>query len=152
MKLLNGQAIRKAYARFLRSFLFLLLSLILLVLSFFHTRSLQTQDLAYKQQQLEAIFVDQRALNQKIDELYLSLNKLDMNALSNETQTKGIATAKSELDALLKKMSKEHGPAAYVVHSELLSQLHEVIALKDSVYKANERRAYMQEELRFSKK
>jgi hypothetical protein len=152
MRLLNGPAITQAYLRFLRSFLALLLSLVLLVLCFFQAMRSQTWDLETKQKQLDVIFSNQRALNQTIDNLHTSLDLLNTESLSNEAKTNRISTAKRRIDELLKRMSNQNGSAAYAVHYKLMGQVREAIGLKDSIYKANERREYIKQRMRFIRK
>jgi hypothetical protein len=152
MRLLNGPAITQAYLRFLRSFLALLLSLVLLVLCFFQAMRSQTWDLETKQKQLDVIFSNQRALNQTIDNLYTSLDLLNTESLSNEAKTNRISTAKRRIDELLKRMSNQNGSAAYAVHYKLMGQVREAIGLKDSIYKANERGEYIKQRMRFIRK
>jgi hypothetical protein len=152
MRLLNGPAITQAYLRFLRSFLALLLSLVLLVLCFFQAMRSQTWDLETKQKQLDVIFSNQRALNQTIDNLHTSLDLLNTESLSNEAKTNRISTAKRRIDELLKRMSNQNGSAAYAVHYKLMGQVREAIGLKDSIYKANERGEYIKQRMRFIRK
>jgi hypothetical protein len=152
MRLLNGPAITQAYLRFLRSFLALLLNLVLLVLCFFQAMRSQTWDLETKQKQLDVIFSNQRALNQTIDNLHTSLDLLNTESLSNEAKTNRISTAKRRIDELLKRMSNQNGSAAYAAHYKLMGQVREAIGLKDSIYKANERGAYIKQRMRFIRK